>query len=87
MDPCSVDDIVVPDYSVGVVETMELLEINAHCQNVAQSVLPSTHPASYMHMRLFPSSTPEFCNFCLHVPLTYKSYRKYSLVMSCTSTS
>jgi hypothetical protein len=42
MDPCFFDDIVVPDYIAGVVETVALLEIVAHCQIVAQSIFPST---------------------------------------------
>jgi hypothetical protein len=35
VDSCFVDDIMVPDYTVGVVETAELLEIVAHYQIVA----------------------------------------------------
>jgi len=46
MDPCYVDDIVVPNYTVGVVETVALLEIVAYCQTVEQSVLSSTQPIS-----------------------------------------
>jgi hypothetical protein len=58
MDPCFVDDIVVPNYIAEVVETVALLEIVAHYQNMAQYVLPSTHLASYMHLRFFPSLNP-----------------------------
>jgi hypothetical protein len=85
MDPCL--DTMVYDCTVGVVEIVVLLETVAHYKNVAQSVLPSTHPASCMNLRLFPSLTPKFYNFYLHVPMNYKSYIKYSLVLSCTSAS
>jgi hypothetical protein len=87
VDPCFVDDIVVLDYTTGFDETVALLEIVAHWKNMVQSILSSTQPASCMHLRFFPSLTPKFYNFCLYGPLIYKSYRKYSSVMSCTFTS
>jgi hypothetical protein len=87
MDPYSVDDIVVHDYTMGVAEIVALSEITRHFQDMVHFVLPSTQPTSCMHMRFFPSLTPDLYNFFLHVPLIYKTYRKYSLVLSCTSTS
>jgi hypothetical protein len=35
MDPCSIDDIVVIDYTVGVAEIVAPLEIVLHLQTVA----------------------------------------------------
>jgi hypothetical protein len=34
MDPCSIDDIVVPDYTMDVAKTVALLGIVAHFQTI-----------------------------------------------------
>jgi hypothetical protein len=77
----------VPNYTTEVVEIIVLLETDVHCQTVVQFVLPSNQSASYMHLRLFPLLNLGLYNFFLYVPLTYKIYRKYSLVLSCTYAS
>jgi hypothetical protein len=39
-----------------------------------------------MYLKSFLSSFPEFFIICLHVPLTYKNYKKLSSTLSDTST-
>jgi hypothetical protein len=45
------------------------------------------HLAPYMYLKSFLSSFPEFYSICLHVPLTYKNYKKCSLELSDTFAS
>jgi hypothetical protein len=51
----------------------------------AQIVLLHVQPAPCMYLQSFLSSSPRFYSPCLHVQLTYKSYKMYSLVLSDTS--
>jgi hypothetical protein len=54
---------------------------------VAQVVLLHVHPAPCMYLQSFLSSSPRFYSPCLHVQLTYKSYKMCSSVLSDISAS
>jgi hypothetical protein len=61
----------------------------AQCYNVAATHIVMLHVQlePCMYLQYFLSSSPRFCNLCLRVQLTYKSYKKCSLVLSDISAS
>jgi hypothetical protein len=81
----------VVHYTVVVVETTawDYIVVVVHCYTVAvvQVVLLYVHPAPYMYLKSFLSSSPKFYSPCLHVQLTCKNYKMCSLVLSDTSAS
>jgi hypothetical protein len=78
-------------YTMVVLETVAwyytMVVVHYYTVVVAQVVLSLTHPAPYMHLMSSPSLSPRFCSPCLHVQLTCKNYKMYSLVLSDTSAS
>ena len=50
-----------------------------------QVFLLHVHPTPCMYLQSFLSSSPRFYSPCLHVQLTCKNYKMYSLVLSDTS--
>jgi hypothetical protein len=71
------------------IATQNCTMVVAQCYTttVAHIVLLHVHPAPYMYMKSFISSSLRFYSPCLCVQLTYKSYKMYSSELSDISTS
>jgi hypothetical protein len=74
------------DYIVVIVHCYTMVVAHCYTADTANIVLLHVQPMPCMYLQYFISPSPRFYNTFLHVQLTHKSYKTYSLVLSNTST-